>query len=177
VRCPLDQPDQTNTHSRSCYALPLSSLPLSFCECVCVTVNCEATVFSSDLAPPLVGLSRIRPDMNGDSGGGGGGSISIRVPYRHLNHAELELVGLNGDPDPNSRPNGDSQDTNRDAKPRISTKRLVLSCTVAAGVQFGWALQLSLLTPYIQVNFLCSLMQIYYQNSSYAIIQFSLRSV
>jgi solute carrier family 45 protein 1/2/4 len=27
---------------------------------------------------------------------------------------------------------------------------LVLSCTVAAGVQFGWALQLSLLTPYIQ---------------------------
>ncbi|XP_058194357.1 sucrose transport protein SUC3 isoform X1 [Rhododendron vialii] len=27
---------------------------------------------------------------------------------------------------------------------------LILSCTVAAGVQFGWALQLSLLTPYIQ---------------------------
>lgn len=33
---------------------------------------------------------------------------------------------------------------------------LILSCTVAAGVQFGWALQLSLLTPYIQVSvFFC----------------------
>lgn len=30
---------------------------------------------------------------------------------------------------------------------------LILSCTVAAGVQFGWALQLSLLTPYIQVSY------------------------
>ncbi|KAI9186533.1 hypothetical protein LWI28_018237 [Acer negundo] len=28
---------------------------------------------------------------------------------------------------------------------------LILSCTVANGVQFGWALQLSLLTPYIQI--------------------------
>ncbi|XP_078151498.1 sucrose transporter 2 isoform X2 [Carex rostrata] len=88
--------------------------------------------------------------MNGDSGGGGGGggSVSIRVPYRHINDAEVELVGLSGDPDLNSKPNGESED----AKPRISTTRLVLSCTVAAGVQFGWALQLSLLTPYIQVQ-------------------------
>lgn len=93
--------------------------------------------------------------MNGDSGGGGGGggSVSIRVPYRHINDAEVELVGLSGDPDLNSKPNGESEDPNRDAKPRISTTRLVLSCTVAAGVQFGWALQLSLLTPYIQVSF------------------------
>lgn len=35
---------------------------------------------------------------------------------------------------------------------------LILSCTVAAGVQFGWALQLSLLTPYIQVVCYCVLM-------------------
>ncbi|KAK1557275.1 hypothetical protein Q3G72_004527 [Acer saccharum] len=28
---------------------------------------------------------------------------------------------------------------------------LILSCTVADGVQFGWAFQLSLLTPYIQI--------------------------
>lgn len=115
-------------------------------------------------------LSRIRPDMNGDSGGGGG-TISIRVPYRHLNNAELELVGLNGDPDLNSKPNGESQDPNPDAKPRISTRRLVLSCTVAAGVQFGWALQLSLLTPYIQVRFLFFffLLKIYFQRFSSSI--------
>ncbi|KAJ1694569.1 hypothetical protein LUZ63_011267 [Rhynchospora breviuscula] len=87
--------------------------------------------------------------MEGGSGSGSG-AISIRVPYRHLSNAELELVGLNGDPDLNSKRSGESQDPNRDAKPRISTTRLVLSCTVAAGVQFGWALQLSLLTPYIQ---------------------------
>ncbi|KAH7857783.1 hypothetical protein Vadar_016421 [Vaccinium darrowii] len=34
--------------------------------------------------------------------------------------------------------------------PQTSLLTLILSCTVAAGVQFGWALQLSLLTPYIQ---------------------------
>ncbi|CAN4081231.1 unnamed protein product [Withania somnifera] len=33
---------------------------------------------------------------------------------------------------------------------RNSLLTLILSCTVAAGVQFGWTLQLSLLTPYIQ---------------------------
>lgn len=37
--------------------------------------------------------------------------------------------------------------------PQTSLLTLILSCTVAAGVQFGWALQLSLLTPYIQVCF------------------------
>ncbi|XP_072980669.1 sucrose transport protein SUT1-like [Typha angustifolia] len=35
------------------------------------------------------------------------------------------------------------------AKP-ISLVRLVFSCMVAGGVQYGWALQLSLLTPYVQ---------------------------
>ncbi|RWW70630.1 hypothetical protein BHE74_00021691, partial [Ensete ventricosum] len=35
------------------------------------------------------------------------------------------------------------------AKP-ISLVRLFLACMVAGGVQYGWALQLSLLTPYIQ---------------------------
>ncbi|RWW17107.1 hypothetical protein GW17_00018979 [Ensete ventricosum] len=38
------------------------------------------------------------------------------------------------------------------AKP-ISLVRLFLACMVAGGVQYGWALQLSLLTPYIQVCF------------------------
>ncbi|XP_020598423.1 sucrose transport protein SUT1-like [Phalaenopsis equestris] len=35
-------------------------------------------------------------------------------------------------------------------RPQISLKRLIFACTVAGGVQYGWALQLSLLTPYIQ---------------------------
>jgi hypothetical protein len=33
----------------------------------------------------------------------------------------------------------------------ISLWRLVLAGMVAGGVQYGWALQLSLLTPYVQV--------------------------
>lgn len=32
-----------------------------------------------------------------------------------------------------------------------SVKKLVLVCTIAATIQYGWALQLSLLTPYIQL--------------------------
>lgn len=33
---------------------------------------------------------------------------------------------------------------------QMSLVRLIFSCTVAGGVQYGWALQLSLLTPYVQ---------------------------
>lgn len=36
-------------------------------------------------------------------------------------------------------------------QPEISLVRLIFCCTVAGGVQYGWALQLSLLTPYVQV--------------------------
>ncbi|KAG6477228.1 sucrose transport protein SUT1-like [Zingiber officinale] len=32
----------------------------------------------------------------------------------------------------------------------VSLIRLIFACTVACGVQYGWALQLSLLTPYVQ---------------------------
>ncbi|KAJ3672247.1 hypothetical protein LUZ60_006968 [Juncus effusus] len=91
-----------------------------------------------------------------DGAGGGGG----RVPYRNINDAELELVSLNGgERDLNRNPKGEIRDSSNgdsngnsseNEKPRISTRNLVLSCMVAAGVQFGWALQLSLLTPYIQ---------------------------
>ena len=35
--------------------------------------------------------------------------------------------------------------------PQISLVALFLACMVAGGVQYGWALQLSLLTPYVQV--------------------------
>uniref|UniRef100_A0A0E0M7H4 Sucrose transporter n=1 Tax=Oryza punctata TaxID=4537 RepID=A0A0E0M7H4_ORYPU len=36
------------------------------------------------------------------------------------------------------------------APPQISLPGLFLACMVAGGVQYGWALQLSLLTPYVQ---------------------------
>ena len=36
-------------------------------------------------------------------------------------------------------------------QPQISLVGLFLACMVAGGVQYGWALQLSLLTPYVQV--------------------------
>ncbi|WOL05385.1 sucrose transport protein SUT4 isoform X2 [Canna indica] len=86
----------------------------------------------------------------------------FRLPYRHLNDAEVELAHLEGDPDgridgsggscsiPVSSPSALSHDGALQQKNGSSLKTLVLSCMVAAGVQFGWALQLSLLTPYIQ---------------------------
>ncbi|KAG1361226.1 sucrose transport protein SUT4 [Cocos nucifera] len=93
-------------------------------------------------------------------------AVSIRVPYRHLNDAELELVGL-GDPNgeineardgvshrpvSSSAPSFSSPHSDDSSRPvqRSSLKTLIFSCMVGAGVQFGWALQLSLLTPYIQ---------------------------
>ncbi|KAI3467373.1 hypothetical protein Pfo_024036 [Paulownia fortunei] len=91
-------------------------------------------------------------------------AVSIRVPYKNLKQ-EVELVaaddseqrgslqihnssslpGLSGggDPPPDS-------DQHQAPPNHCSLLTLILSCTVAAGVQFGWALQLSLLTPYIQ---------------------------
>jgi solute carrier family 45 protein 1/2/4 len=35
--------------------------------------------------------------------------------------------------------------------PQIGLVGLFFACMVAGGVQYGWALQLSLLTPYVQV--------------------------
>lgn len=77
----------------------------------------------------------------------------IRIPYKHLDQAQIELSTVSGSRESNSRPdNGEtagSGNTNNNAN-RNSLKTLILSCMIAAGVQFGWALQLSLLTPYIQ---------------------------
>ncbi|PIN24957.1 Sucrose transporter [Handroanthus impetiginosus] len=90
--------------------------------------------------------------------------VTIRVPYKNLKH-EVELVGFeeseqrrssqihNSSSVPGLPDGGDSSpDSDRNNAPpnRCSLLTLILSCTVAAGVQFGWALQLSLLTPYIQ---------------------------
>lgn len=92
-------------------------------------------------------------------------SVPISFPYRNLNK-ELE-VEMADDPhfriDLYSSPNSPSASSSSPASrvpngnPNLSSPiharskdcsliTLVLSCTVAAGVQFGWALQLSLLT-------------------------------
>ncbi|KAL3511150.1 hypothetical protein ACH5RR_030551 [Cinchona calisaya] len=105
-------------------------------------------------------------------------AVSIRVPYRNLKQ-EVELVGvdhaqlrrlqigaanrdrnntnfdsiLNNYNDLNSNsssPPSTSSPADFQPEKHCSLLTLILSCTVAAGVQFGWALQLSLLTPYIQ---------------------------
>ncbi|KAL6562538.1 sugar transporter [Orobanche gracilis] len=92
-------------------------------------------------------------------------AVSIRVPYRNLKN-EVELVSAEDwehrrslqihDSLPAPGFSGGCGDTPTDsdqhpAPPKnCSLLTLILSCTVAAGVQFGWALQLSLLTPYVQ---------------------------
>ncbi|KZV58762.1 sucrose transporter-like protein [Dorcoceras hygrometricum] len=91
-------------------------------------------------------------------------AVSIRVPYKNLKQ-EVELSDFDGGeqrrrsqihasslspelPDGgNSPPDSDQR---HPPQKNCSLMTLILSCTVAAGVQFGWALQLSLLTPYIQ---------------------------
>ncbi|KAJ0094751.1 hypothetical protein Patl1_15860 [Pistacia atlantica] len=86
--------------------------------------------------------------------------VSFKVPYRNLKkEAEVEMVGadeLHLRPiDLNSNPSSHVTISNGNSNFDVRSKQcslftLILSCTVAAGVQFGWALQLSLLTPYIQ---------------------------
>lgn len=69
-------------------------------------------------------------------------------------HHRIDLHSNASSPPSSSQspiPNGTSNFAVRPKQCSLIT--LVLSCTVAAGVQFGWALQLSLLTPYIQVFF------------------------
>ena len=97
-------------------------------------------------------------------------SVSFRVPYRNLHDAEVEMVAVDehqlhgidlNSPSSDGCPNGSQPEHSFPSSPHIRSKPssliiLILSCTIAAGVQFGWALQLSLLTPYIQVFFLPS---------------------
>ena len=60
-------------------------------------------------------------------------------------HRPIELSPQNSQP-------SDPPDGSPPSGRNVSLLTLVLCCTVAGGVQFGWALQLSLLTPYIQVT-------------------------
>ncbi|KAM0983935.1 hypothetical protein ACFX2I_011342 [Malus domestica] len=92
-------------------------------------------------------------------------SESIRVPYRNLRReAEVEMmvtdephhrIDLNSSTSssprvPNGGGGGGLSPSGQPGHKHNTLLTLILSCTVAAGVQFGWALQLSLLTPYIQ---------------------------
>lgn len=100
-------------------------------------------------------------------------TVSIRIPYKNLKR-EVELVGVDEEQlrrlqianhnrtnnicSNDSSPSDSDPVSNRDEgnlhrNQHSGLFMLILSCTVAAGVQFGWALQLSLLTPYIQVSF------------------------
>ncbi|PRQ32982.1 hypothetical protein RchiOBHm_Chr5g0052421 [Rosa chinensis] len=92
------------------------------------------------------------------------------VSYCNLKDTKVEMMGMDAEPhhriDLNSSRLSPSQSSssfarvpngNYDLRPPQSLPvpnqntllTLILSCTVAAGVQFGWALRLSLLTPYI----------------------------
>uniref|UniRef100_A0A251UUP9 Putative sucrose transporter 2 n=1 Tax=Helianthus annuus TaxID=4232 RepID=A0A251UUP9_HELAN len=97
-------------------------------------------------------------------------STPIRVPYKNLKHddaiADVEIDRFEEEEEEEANRRFDSDTSNNvfgngNAPNSSSTSlgsptqncsmiTLVLSCAVAAGVQFGWALQLSLLTPYIQ---------------------------
>lgn len=76
-------------------------------------------------------------------------SASIRVPYQNLKQAaEVELVAIHDGDRRDARVSNGGDAPSRSRSTSLLT--LILSCMIAAGVQFGWALQLSLLTPYVQ---------------------------
>ncbi|GLJ50677.1 hypothetical protein SUGI_1079630 [Cryptomeria japonica] len=72
------------------------------------------------------------------------------VPYQHLEQ-QIELSAFSTSLESNSRTeNGKTARSESNAKNIFSLRVLILATMIGAGVQFGWALQLSLLTPYIQ---------------------------
>lgn len=91
--------------------------------------------------------------------GKSGESVSISVPYRNLRKdVEVEMVTRHGNEHASSSSSSSPLNGGEGVVGKgCSLVTLVLSCTVAAGVQFGWALQLSLLTPYIQVCFVAAI--------------------
>ncbi|KAL5992152.1 sugar transporter [Asimina triloba] len=114
-------------------------------------------------------------------------SHPIRLPYKHLKDAELELVGVDDSRVANGVANGGTASSTPTQSPPShpmpsqqarfgGLKMLILASTVGAGVQFGWALQLSLLTPYIQaIVFLCHCFWPTYGKDDYLV--FDLREI
>ncbi|GLJ50678.1 hypothetical protein SUGI_1079640 [Cryptomeria japonica] len=79
-------------------------------------------------------------------------SKEFRVPYQHLEQ-QIELSAFSTSPESNSRPeNGQTARSESNAKNVFSLRVLILATMIGAGVQFGWALQGALLTPYIQIS-------------------------
>jgi hypothetical protein len=100
-------------------------------------------------------------------------SEPLRTPHlKHLGRsnsqhkrepqAEGRYEGVNGQEDTSAElfeefeiveeGDGNQSEENGGNRVRVSNVTLALASMVASGVQFGWALQLSLLTPYIQVR-------------------------
>lgn len=78
-------------------------------------------------------------------------TASIRVPYRNLKQsAEVELIAFENADSRVSNGGDAAAQVPRSRSGNIGLVTLILSCMIAGGVQFGWALQLSLLTPYVQ---------------------------
>lgn len=60
-------------------------------------------------------------------------------------------VGWTGQPMDMEKAAGGGNGNDGGRKPAVSIVRLFLACMVSGGIQYGWALQLSLLSPYSQV--------------------------
>jgi solute carrier family 45 protein 1/2/4 len=61
----------------------------------------------------------------------------------------LDWVAMNLEGGGGGAEKGDGNATRR---PGMGIVRLFLACMVSGGIQYGWALQLSLLSPYSQVS-------------------------
>ena len=62
---------------------------------------------------------------------------------KRLDWAAMNLEGGGG---------AEKGDGNATRRPGMGIVRLFLACMVSGGIQYGWALQLSLLSPYSQVS-------------------------
>jgi hypothetical protein len=78
--------------------------------------------------------------MDGGDGGKEDGNNKQRLEWATMNLERGVVVGA-----------GEKKGGNASRKPPIGIVRLFLACMVSGGIQYGWALQLSLLSPYSQV--------------------------
>ena len=73
------------------------------------------------------------------------------VGEEDANKQRLERATMNLERGVVAGEKGDGSGGNASRKPPIGIVRLFLACMVSGGIQYGWALQLSLLSPYSQV--------------------------